>query len=89
MRRIRSTSKSGGLDARRVCRPNPGLPARHKKDVPIRDVKSIDQASFDLSVKNPNKADETELRDPKDIIAEMVALDAESAEILAGIGRML
>ncbi len=53
------------------------------------DVKSIDAATCDLSVKNPNKTDETELRDPKDIIAEMVALDAESAEILAGIGRML
>jgi type I restriction enzyme M protein len=53
------------------------------------DAKSIDKATYDLSVKNPNKADETELRDPKDIIAEMAALDAESAEILAGIGRML
>jgi type I restriction enzyme M protein len=53
------------------------------------DVKSIDKTTYDLSVKNPNKVDETELRDPKDIIAEMVALDAESAEILAGIGRML
>jgi type I restriction enzyme M protein len=53
------------------------------------DAKSIDKTTYDLSVKNPNKADETELRDPKDIIAEMVALDAESAEILAGIGRML
>src|SRR5262249_33069609 len=53
------------------------------------DVKSIDKTTYDLSVKNPNKADEAELRDPKDIIAEMVALDAESAEILAGIGRML
>ena len=53
------------------------------------DAKSIDKTTFDLSVKNPNKADEDELRDPKDIIAEMAALDAESAEILAGIGRML
>lgn len=53
------------------------------------DAKGIDKATFDLSVKNPNKADETELRDPKDIIAEMVALDGESADILAGIGRML
>jgi type I restriction enzyme M protein len=53
------------------------------------DVKSIDKTTYDLSVKNPNKADETELRDPKDIIAEMAALDAESAEILASIGRML
>lgn len=53
------------------------------------DAKSIDKATFDLSAKNPNKAGEAELRDPKHIIAEMTALDAESAEILAGIGRML
>jgi type I restriction enzyme M protein len=53
------------------------------------DAKSIDKTTYDLLVKNPNKDDETELRDPKDIIAEMAALDAESAEILAGIGRML
>ena len=53
------------------------------------DAKSIDKATYDLSVKNPNKADEAALRDPKDIIAEMVALDAESSEILAGIRRML
>ncbi|MPZ55609.1 MAG: N-6 DNA methylase [Rhizobiales bacterium] len=53
------------------------------------DAKSIDKTTWDLSVKNPNKADEAALRDPKDIIAEMAALDAESAEILAGIGRML
>ena len=53
------------------------------------DAKNIDPTSFDLSVKNPNKAKEAALRDPKDIIAEMAALDAESAEILAGIGRML
>ncbi|HZL30584.1 MAG TPA: N-6 DNA methylase [Pseudolabrys sp.] len=52
-------------------------------------AKSIDQSTFDLSVKNPNKAEEAAQRDPKDIIAEMAALDAESAEILAGIGRML
>jgi type I restriction enzyme M protein len=53
------------------------------------DAKGIDKTTYDLSVKNPNKADETALRDPKDIIAEMAALDAESAEILAGIRRML
>ena len=53
------------------------------------DAKSIDKATYDLSVKNPNKADETALRDPKDIIAEMAALDAESAEILKNIEAML
>jgi type I restriction enzyme M protein len=53
------------------------------------DAKSIDKTTHDLSVKNPNKAEEAALRDPKEIIAEMAALDAESAEILRGIGRML
>ena len=52
-------------------------------------AKNIGKTTYDLSVKNPNKADETKLRDPKEIIAEMAALDAQSAEILAGIGRML
>jgi type I restriction enzyme M protein len=53
------------------------------------EARNIDTTTYDLSVKNPNKADEAELRDPKDIIAEMAVLDAESADILAGIGRML
>jgi type I restriction enzyme M protein len=52
-------------------------------------VKNIDKVTYDLSVKNPNKADEVELRAPSEIIAEMAALDAESAEILARIGGML
>jgi len=49
----------------------------------------IDQDSFDLSVKNYNKVEEASLREPEDIIAEMAALDAESAEILKSIGGML
>ena len=53
------------------------------------DAKSIDKATYDLSVKNPDKDDETELRDPKDIIAEMAALDSESAAILKNIEAML
>jgi type I restriction enzyme M protein len=53
------------------------------------DAKGIDKTNYDLSAKSPNKRDETALRDPKEIIAEMAALDAESADILAGIGRML
>ena len=53
------------------------------------DVKSINKTTYDLSVKNPNKDDETELRDPKEIIAEITALDAESAEILTDIRRMV
>jgi type I restriction enzyme M protein len=53
------------------------------------DVKKIDQASFDLSVKNPNKAEEAALRDPQEILDEIAVLDAESAEILAGIREMV
>jgi type I restriction enzyme M protein len=53
------------------------------------DVTSVDKTTYDLSVKNPNKADDAEARDPKAIIAEIAALDAESARILANIGAML
>jgi type I restriction enzyme M protein len=49
------------------------------------DIADIDQVTFDLSVKNPNKADESLLREPQDILDEIAALDAESADILAGI----
>ena len=52
-------------------------------------INDIDQTSFDLSVKNPNKADEEPLRDPEVIINEIETLDAESVEILEGIRGML
>ena len=53
------------------------------------DVADVDPDTFDLSVKNPNKEEEAPLREPEEIIAEMVALDAESAEILKSVGEML
>ena len=53
------------------------------------DVGDIDQATLDLSVKNPNREEEAPLRAPKEIIAEIAALDAKSSEILEGIRRML
>ena len=53
------------------------------------DAADIDQVSFDLSVKNPNKAEERRLRDPQEIIAEMMALDLQSANILENIRGML
>ncbi|MEW4983752.1 MAG: N-6 DNA methylase [Cycloclasticus sp.] len=49
----------------------------------------IDQSSFDLSVKNPNAEEEAPLRDPQEILAEITALDAESAKLLEGIRGML
>lgn len=53
------------------------------------DVATLDEATCDLAAKNPNKAEEAPLRDPKDIIDEMLALDAESAEILRGIRELV
>ena len=46
------------------------------------DVKDIDEATFDLSVKNPNNKDETVLREPKEILKEIAKLDKESAKIM-------
>jgi type I restriction enzyme M protein len=45
----------------------------------------IDAASWDLSVKNPNGGDEVMLRTPQEILDEIAALDAESADVLAVI----
>ncbi|MBW0164997.1 MAG: N-6 DNA methylase [Sediminibacterium sp. Gen4] len=52
-------------------------------------VKDIDQNTFDLSVKNPNKKDQTELRQPQEIWEEMKALDEESSEILNSILKLI
>ena len=52
-------------------------------------IADVDQETCDLSVKNPNGGEEAVLRDPVEIIEEMVALDAESAKILDGIRGML
>ncbi|WP_194029772.1 hypothetical protein [Lusitaniella coriacea] len=48
----------------------------------------MERETFDLSVKNPNAPEEDPLREPWEILEEIAALDAESAEILAGIGGM-
>jgi type I restriction enzyme M protein len=53
------------------------------------DVTDIDQSTWDLSVKNPNTAEEAALRDPKEIIADIIALDKESEAILESIQEML
>ena len=53
------------------------------------DAKTIDPATFDLSVKNPNGGEEVKHRSPAAIMEEIAALDAESAEVLAGIRGLL
>lgn len=52
-------------------------------------VKDVDTATLDLSVKNPNGGEEVAHRSPKEIMDEIVALDAESAEVLKGIRALL
>ncbi len=53
------------------------------------DMADIDSQTFDLSVKNPNKKEEAPLRDPRAIVEEMKALDAETAGILNDILEMI
>ena len=53
------------------------------------DVAGIDAGTYDLSVKNPNGGDEVALRTPQDILDEIAALDAESAEVLATIRELV
>jgi type I restriction enzyme M protein len=53
------------------------------------DAKSIDKATFDLSVKNPNGGEDIAHRSPEAIMDEIAALDAESAEVLRKIKEML
>jgi type I restriction enzyme M protein len=53
------------------------------------DVTDIDKETFDLSVKNPNKKGETELREPKEIVFEMKKLDAEIKSSVMIIEKLL
>jgi type I restriction enzyme M protein len=55
----------------------------------IFDVSKIDTSTYDLSAKNPNKKDEAALREPKQILDEMKALDKESGEILTSILKLI
>ena len=53
------------------------------------DAKTIDPASYDLSVKNPNGGEAVTHRSPQAIMEEIAALDAESAEVLENIQGLL
>ena len=52
-------------------------------------VADVDTTTCDLSVKNPNKKDETTLREPEEILNEMKRLDEENAKVLSSIRRLL
>lgn len=53
------------------------------------DISTLDQSTYDLSVKNPNKGEEVSLREPKKILEEIKELDKESSEILDEIKKLL
>jgi type I restriction enzyme M protein len=53
------------------------------------DAATIDPATYDLSVKNPNGGEEIIHRSPQAIMDEITVLDAESAEVLAKIRALL
>lgn len=53
------------------------------------DVSSVDKATWDLSVKNPNGGEVVVHREPTEILDEIAALDSETAEVLASIRGML
>lgn len=52
-------------------------------------IADINTETYDLSVKNPNKKEETDLRKPEDILEEMKNLDKESGQILNSIKEMV
>jgi len=52
-------------------------------------ARTIDPATFDLSVNNPDGGEEVAHRTPQRIMEEIVALDAESAEMLENICSLL
>jgi len=52
-------------------------------------VADLDTETLDLSVKNPNVEEEAPLREPAEIIEEIMALDKESAGILAKIRELV
>jgi type I restriction enzyme M protein len=52
-------------------------------------VASIDDKTFDLSVKNPNTPEEAPLRSPEEILAQMQLLDTETNQLLNSIKAIL
>jgi type I restriction enzyme M protein len=52
-------------------------------------AKTVDQMTFDLSVKNPDGGEEIVHRSPERIMKEIAALDAESAGVLGNISGLL
>ena len=53
------------------------------------DIKDINQETFDLSVKDPNKKEENILREPGEILESMMKLTQESEKILNNVKKII
>jgi type I restriction enzyme M protein len=53
------------------------------------DVEDVDKGTWDLSAKNPDGGEDVVHRSPEEILDEIAALDAESAEVLATVRGLL
>ncbi len=58
-------------------------------DVGAENFLPVQNPTFDLSAKNPNKKEEAALRDPKEILKAMKAIDEESEAILNSILELI
>lgn len=52
-------------------------------------LSEVEGSQYDLSVKNPNKPEETPLREPVLILEEMQELDTETADILESLNELI
>ena len=52
-------------------------------------VKDIDKSTWDLTTTNPNRKDNTDIRTPEEILAEIEELDLEAAQAIAAIKELL
>ncbi|MCA6071986.1 MAG: type I restriction-modification system subunit M [Endomicrobium sp.] len=52
-------------------------------------IEDVNKETYDLSVKNPNKKNETIIRNPKDILKEILELNKESVKIISEIEKIL
>jgi type I restriction enzyme M protein len=53
------------------------------------DVSTVNPESYDLSAKNPNRAEEAPLREPKAILKEMRELDVKTKVLLDNIMELI
>jgi type I restriction enzyme M protein len=52
-------------------------------------IGDVDNATWDLSVKNPNRVEVVDFRSPEEIISEIEAIDAQASKALNGIKDLL